>query len=379
MRNFTLSILLLLALFAIPAFGQSKPQPNRKAVDLMAAGKFRDAITVLDRDIEKDKNVLASLTLRADLKRMIGDFHGSLEDLNKAIAMDSSDGPLYERRANVNMILGQDMSKILADLDLAAANGAKTANVLSTRGMIRFFFGDLDGSIADYEAATLLRPDLAGAQLGLAHNYIRKNDYGKATSILENFIEKVENSDGGPPPVEGKTVASSSVALPQVHGKDIVSGQETVIIVQRSADRPKSPEEARMADERLEQARTIVTIYGELASLYERAGDYSKALTTVEKGLRLDPNEAFAYEVRAKVKLGLKDYDGAVPDAAKAIRMLPPRAAATAYATRGIAYLMLGKEAEAQKDFDKYLELFPKGKEFLDKRIEKAKAQAQQP
>jgi len=34
---------------------------------------------------------------------------------------------------------------------------------------------------------------------------------------------------------------------------------------------------------------------------------------------------------------------------------------------------MLGKDTEAQADFDKYLELFPKGKSSLEKKIEEAK------
>lgn len=377
MRNFTLSILLLLALFAIPAIGQSKAQPNPKAVDLMVAGKFRDAIQVLDRDIEKEKNVLVSLTLRADLKRMIGDFRGSLDDLNKAIAMDSSDGSLYERRANIHMIFAQNLRSALADLDLAVANGAKSAKMFAMRGMIRNRFGDLDGSLDDYETASRLRPDLAGVQVGLAQAYMRKSDYSRATLILENFIARIESSNGGPRPVKGQATTGTTVILPQGPDKNVAMGQDTLVILGRSEDRPKSPEDADRATEELEQSKNIVSVYVELASMYERSGEYEKAYSTVEKGIRLDPSDFIGYEVRSRVRLGLKDYEGALADADLTLRMMPTFA--TTFITRGIAYLMLGKEAEAQKDFDKYLELFPKGKEFLDKRIEKAKAQAQLP
>jgi regulator of sirC expression with transglutaminase-like and TPR domain len=43
------------------------------------------------------------------------------------------------------------------------------------------------------------------------------------------------------------------------------------------------------------------------------------------------------------------------------------------YRGRGLILLRQGKDAEAEKDFVKYLELFPTGKDSLAKEIEKIK------
>ncbi len=47
-------------------------------------------------------------------------------------------------------------------------------------------------------------------------------------------------------------------------------------------------------------------------------------------------------------------------------------------ADKGILLLLQGKDAEAQKEFDKYLQIFPTAKENLNKRIEEAKQKRQQ-
>ena len=58
-----------------------------------------------------------------------------------------------------------------------------------------------------------------------------------------------------------------------------------------------------------------------------------------------------------------------------AIKLMPN--IPTMFLGRGIAKLLAGSETEAQKDFDKYLQLFPNGKMILDREIEKAKQKVQ--
>ena len=67
------------------------------------------------------------------------------------------------------------------------------------------------------------------------------------------------------------------------------------------------------------------------------------------------------------------DMDGAIPDFTKAIEL--DSKSALFYANRGMALLLKGKEAEAQRDFDHCLELSPSFKPGLERQIKAIKEQ----
>ncbi len=64
------------------------------------------------------------------------------------------------------------------------------------------------------------------------------------------------------------------------------------------------------------------------------------------------------------------DVDGAIADFSKTIEINTQYA--EAYADRGLAKLGKGLDTEAQRDFDKYLELKSDMKSFLEQRIKYA-------
>lgn len=373
MKKFYVYVLpsLLLALtFAVSAQNQS--QPNSDALRLMSMGDFRGAIAVLDKDISKNKNLFESYKLRAAVRRMTGDFTGALGDFDKAIELKNTDGSLYEQRATLKMILGQDFGSIIKDLDSAISYGRKHEKVYSLRAMIRSDNGDEEGALIDYQTAIGLRPDNAQAHVGLASIYsIRKNDE-KAIDILEKFINLIENSDTKVSKVKGEVTASSANLLPS-RPESNIQGIEGSVITRRESQfsGPPSPEQMEKMSEQMEQSKNAALAYANLAQLYEKQKNYEKALATVEKGLQIDPTDFIGYETRGRIKIGTGDYEGAVTDLDKSIKIMPNFVAK--YLERGIAYLMLGKNAQAQSDFDKYLQMNPKGKEYLEKRIAEAK------
>lgn len=308
--------------------------------------------------------------MRAALRRMTGDFAGSLNDLDKAIEI-KPDGELYEQRASVGMMTRRDFSLNLLDLDQAIAAGRKYEKVYSMRGLLRGQNGDIDGAIADYQAAIGLRPDLAQPHIGLASMYQRKNDDEKAASVLEQFIEYRENSGKKISGVKGEITASTYTPVPQLSTDDVTVGQGSVIFkVETSGNATLTQAEMERMTERMEQAKNISQAYKNLAAIYERQKKYEAAMLMVEKGISLDQSDFVGYEVRGKIKLATGDYEGALVDLNKSIGMNAP--VYTNYVERGIAYLMLEKKEAAQKDFDKYLQAFPKGVQYLEKRIAEA-------
>jgi tetratricopeptide (TPR) repeat protein len=338
----------------------------------MKQGEFRQAIAVLDEDIRNGKNLYASYKLRADLKSMTGDFAGAVADLDKLIAMKPEDGESYQRRAELRMTSRADMADVLADLDQAIVHGVKQEKVYRLRGFIRSSRGDLDGAIADYQSAMGLDPRYASAYQGLASIYLRKGDRAKAIETLEGFVVSVESADKKPKVVKGAVVASTSVEVPAMTEGQMNVRRDTIITSGTSRmSGPPTREQMEKMSERMEQSKNTALVYATLADLYNQRGDHQLALETANKSLAIDPTDFVAYSVLGRVKTDLGDLTGAIADLGRSISMNPHNG--LAFLDRGIAYLMLGKEAEAQKDFDKYLEMVPAGKTFLDRRVEAAR------
>lgn len=373
MKNLLLLFGCILSLTASSAFSQTTDEhANKNALAAVTRGQFAEAIAILDKDIRNEKNLFASYLLRADVKRMTGDFAGALADLNSASVIKPNVGGIYERRADVRMVLRQDMKDVLADLDLAISNGVKHERVFAQRGQARAWTGDYEGAIADYRAAIGMRPGYAQAYVGWAGFYRRKDDNENAVKVLEEFVAIVENSSPGPKPAEGKATVTTNVDLP-TEGKELQRGQQTTVIVTGTpVSGPPSPEQMRAMTERMEQSRNTALAYITLADLYEDGPDLTKAMETVEKGIALDPSDFYGLDVRGRIKIKSGDLNGGIRDLSTAIAAFPPNAGP--YLERGIAYLLQGKDAEAQADFDRYLQLVPKGKANLEKRISEAKA-----
>jgi tetratricopeptide (TPR) repeat protein len=95
------------------------------------------------------------------------------------------------------------------------------------------------------------------------------------------------------------------------------------------------------------------------SDLYKRKGDFEHALADLNESIRLDPNSAMAYFTRGSVSYLMGDNPGALADFTRSIRLDPSDAAA--YFNRGVAYFVVGgRIADAEADFNKATELGPK-------------------
>jgi tetratricopeptide (TPR) repeat protein len=358
-------------LLSLTAFAQKPSDSTRAAAELLNRGDVRGAITILDKAVEKKKDLLEVYKMRSFLRPLIGDFEGALSDLNNAIEIKSDDGELYERRASSRLHLRQDDSLILKDLDSAIAYGRKIEKIYAFRATVKRQMGDTEGAIADYQTAIGLRPDFAQAHVGLASIYMLNGDEDKAAAIYENFLETADKNRETPK-VKGKIVASSVSEFPvskTKNGAEMVG--TTVISGSEMRQMPTSPEEMEKMSDEMTQSKNISLAYTNLALIYERRGDLDKSLATVEESLTIDPDHFYAYQIRGKIRSRKGDLTGALDDLNKAVKMMPQMP--HTYLERGIVLLMSGKETQAEADFAKYLQMNPNGKPFYEKRVAEAK------
>lgn len=104
--------------------------------------------------------------------------------------------------------------------------------------------------------------------------------------------------------------------------------------------------------------------YNNRAAVKRLQGDLEGALADYDKAIETCPGYLEAYNNRGAAKQSNGDLDGAVADYTKAIEIEPrvtdfyfgPRVA-MAYALRGFAYLWQARDADAQQDFARCLEL----------------------
>ena len=86
-----------------------------------------------------------------------------------------------------------------------------------------------------------------------------------------------------------------------------------------------------------------------MASAVAAQGDYVNALKLVNQSVVITPDKPEAFFTRGGINYMLGQYNQAVQDYTVVLNMRP---AADVYNARGAVYMRLGKEAEAQKDFE---------------------------
>src|SRR5713101_1353492 len=104
---------------------------------------------------------------------------------------------------------------------------------------------------------------------------------------------------------------------------------------------------------------------------FQKKGDLDAALADFNKAIKLRSNNVFAYQNRAGLHEKRKELDEALADYSKAIKLNSKFP--FAYRGRGLILLGQGKDPDAEADFAKYIQLFPNGKESLEKEIEQVK------
>jgi tetratricopeptide (TPR) repeat protein len=374
MNKILLSAILVFC-FSFFAAAQDSSTYLKKANEFLNKGDIRGAITVLDKAVEKNQNSFEVYRMRSSLHQMLGSFKQAYEDISKAIEMKSTEGELYELRSRMRIFLRHDQALVLEDLDSAIANGWKIEKVYSLRAMFRQIGGDPDGALLDYQIAVGLNPESAASTVGLAGVYEFKGEDAQAISVLENFLTKYESGFEKKPKVKGEVVAKNDVVLMRDDDRNLIVGMSSVVIFKDNDPGfgPPSASELRKQGDKLEQAKNTAHAYATLATLYEKRGEYEKALVTVEKSIKMDRTDFHAVGVRGKIRSSMQDYAGALEDLNAAIRSTPTFP--NYYLDRGIVYILMNQDEMAEKDFDAFLKIItsPVAKLSLEKKIAEAK------
>jgi Flp pilus assembly protein TadD len=106
------------------------------------------------------------------------------------------------------------------------------------------------------------------------------------------------------------------------------------------------------------QDNEVEKLVGKGVALHDK-GDYNGAIKEYEKAIKIDPNSTLANTEMANTYFAMKEYDKAISHADKVIEA-GSRFSALAYATKGSALDMQGKQQDAIKVYQKGLKEHPK-------------------
>jgi tetratricopeptide (TPR) repeat protein len=129
---------------------------------------------------------------RGIIRRQTGDKEGALEDLDRAISLNSNNPIPYNNRGVIRFDLGNNTGA-LEDLNMAIALQSNYAEAYYNRGLVKEKMGDKKGAIADYQLAITYRPNYGEAYYNLAlATYDDKNPSSRVGSL--NYLQKAANA-----------------------------------------------------------------------------------------------------------------------------------------------------------------------------------------
>jgi tetratricopeptide (TPR) repeat protein len=368
MKRVLLTTVLMLAAFAAAGAQVLTSETTRKAGELLARGDRDGAIAVLDAAIEKRKDLLEAFQMRASLRMLKGDVEGAVGDYSSALELSPNDARLYEQRARTRA-LARDHAGALKDYDSAIANGLKSERVFAGRAAIKRDMGDADGAIADYQAALAINPELASAENGLVFMLEHgKNDPDAALAHLQGFLDRYEEKRGGKLPHAGGELSTVGSVMVRPGGDGRAASQLSLTAMPGS---PLSSEDADARGARFEQLLNLAVAYANLGRMYEKRGEFDRALASYEKGLRVRNSDPYLHRLRGELRIKRGDLRGAIEDLKVATDS--PQAAPDVHLTRGLLLILQGKDAEAEKEFAVHLQAFPTSRNYLEERREEAK------
>lgn len=153
------------------------------------------ALADANKALELNANYVDALVLRAALRSKKGDTAGVLADYNKIIELGPSAlgvEVVYHNRSMIRL-QSKDIDGALDDLNKAVSINSKVAEIYNGRAIARLQKGDSEGALADYEKAIELKPSLPSALTGRGYFRYHKRDFDGALSDFNKAIEFYPN------------------------------------------------------------------------------------------------------------------------------------------------------------------------------------------
>jgi len=218
--------------------------------------------------------------------------------------------------------------------------------VSEKRKIADYTYGEIeanpDKAVMDYTAAIRQEPDEADYYFKRGYAYNQKKEYGRT---IKDFSEAIR-----------------------------LAPKEAIYILQRGNVYYNQMEDIDRAladwDEAIRLDPTFASAYNNRGAAYVDKGENELALADFNRAIRLDPSDPAPYHHRGRLYEDQEDHAKAVENYSEAIRLLDPASPnlATAYSSRGFAYMKAEAYDSAIADFNQVIRLDPDPAEAYNNR-----------
>jgi tetratricopeptide (TPR) repeat protein len=374
----------IIALFLVAAICTSTTHAQSTAEEFFKQSferlKDRDvvgALDALDKSIKLKPDFARAYVQRAKLIMLKGNLDGALDDLNKALLIDPELSYVYAERGRVRM-MKNDVKGALGDFDNAIGRGYRSDEIYSGRAHLKMMLQDFDGAIRDFDAAVSMNQERISHAVGRADaRSMAGNDDGAMadyTSVIEKFEQdELDRIKAGKP---SRVAPAMDLMSPIIKGTESASAKEkgqttrmdAVVTMRSNPSRPMTPEQ-------MEYLPNVSGAYMNRGLLYSKRGDAAAALADLNKAIEINPSDFAAYYSRGKERQKRGKLDEALNDFNKSIQLRP---LASAHLERGVTLVLLGRDGEAEGDFDEALKMEPRMRAAVETRRAAAKKETNQ-
>lgn len=339
-----ITVCILLLPFAISNAQKTDQNPLDRVMTELQAGRTEKAFAALDELIKQYPNNADAYLLRGTLK-MQADPAQALSDFNKVIELKPDSGPAYNQRAMIRLV-NNDTAGALKDLDAAITHNFNDDSVYYLRGQVRWQVGELNAALSDLNEAIKLNPGNPRAYSTRGQLLIALKEVDRALADINHLISWYETDPSARPiPKRPDTNNTKSQSQTDAAGTNDSKGFFMVGIDQATTN--EAPDSKEMAP-------TIASVYVSRGLILNDRGNHDAALSDFDKAIRIDPTNVWALYHRALHYERKGDLTTALAYVNKAIQIEPN--SGNFVVERGVILLLMGKEKEAQADFDRLLQ-----------------------
>jgi tetratricopeptide (TPR) repeat protein len=380
MKKLTLSfsVLILVVMLSADSFSQRKslsifPETNQSQVVEKARKKLNTndvdgALKILDEAIVKKLDLFEVYHERYIIRRFyLFDNEGAIVELENALKIKPDDVSSYLSLGSLKQSK-QDFVGALKIYETAQNYVSDSAEIHLQKAHIKSNLKDFDGAMTEIQSAVKLKPESIYLQIKISDLLFANKKSEQAISNLQNFLDGyIKKYNGELPKLKGEKIKKNKI----VHNPDGSTSGKARRYSQMEFS-ASSPEDLRKQQDKIEEVRNLAKAYIALGKLYIAQNNFEKAFTNFDTALLIDKNQEEAYAMRGVIYLSKGEIEKAIVELSYAADIADEP---YFYLNRGIAYLLIKNDKNAQNDFDYFLKLYPDGKPILDQRLAEARNQ----
>lgn len=340
---------------------------------LAALQDFDAALADLTTAIEKEPGRAEYLLARGNVALQRGDAGQAREDYDRALEIDPAHVPTRLQRAALSL-MEDHFDASIEDLTVALQHSPGLHTALRLRGIAYRNDQDFEQAIADFQEAinTANQEDLDQSAELMYQQALTWQAQDAHERAVESLIEALRLN---PKLAQAHYALWLSYGALQQFDKAIESLNAAIRTDPRNTEYLLARADFHLAESQVQQelregdpAETLKAAMADaeqaarldpeddsawyaLGVVCVAAGNLQKAVDHLTRAIELDPHDPRYYQARGDIRLKRQQYVSAIDDFTKAIELKPDDP--ELYESRGLGYSELGKNHEAQSDYQK--------------------------